>query len=137
MRRRQHRPFGRGSVMITNCRRNIMGTIDFDGKFPSMRKASDFIVYPMHESGTEIRIQSDNCFGQIDLETGAAILSANSGSAHAGSTWLTLCAIRGTLARFTLAEEDRAMLRQWVKSTGGTLVGSSFVKTDNTGAFAL
>ena len=123
--------------MITNCHKNIMGTLSFDALFPSMRKASDFIVYPMHDSGTQIRIQSDNRFGQLDLETGAAILSANSGSRHAGGAWLTACVIRGTAQRFTLAEEDRATLRKWVKSTGGILVGNSVVKTDNTGALAL
>lgn len=122
---------------ITNCRKNLMGTLSFDGKFPGMRKASDFIVYPMQDSGTEIRIQSDNRFGRIDLETGAAVLSANSGSAHAGGTWLMLCELRKTAQRFTLADEDRATLRQWVKSTGGVLVGESFVKCDNTGALAL
>ena len=123
--------------MITNCHRNILGTLSFDALFPGMRKASDFIVYPMHDSGTIIRIQSDNRFGQIDLDTGACVLSANSGGSHAGAAWLTVCQIRGTLGRFTLAEEERATLRQWVKSTGGVLVGNSIVKTDNTGAIAL
>lgn len=122
---------------ISNCHKNRMGTLSFDGLFPGMRKPADFIVYPMHDSGTEIRIQSDNRFGRVDLDTGAVVLSANSGSAHAGGTWLTLCEIRGTAQRFTLAVEDRQTLRQFVKSTGGLLVGSSIVLTDNTGAMAL
>jgi hypothetical protein len=125
------------TTQITNCHRNMMGTVSFDAKFPGMRKAQDFIVYPMHDSGTTIRIQSDNRFGQMDLETGACVLSANSGSAHASGVWLQLCVIRRTALRFTLAEEDRQTLRQWVKSTGGVRVGESFVKTDNTGALAL
>lgn len=123
--------------MISNCHKNMMGTVSFDGKFPGMRKAQDFIVYPMHDSGTEIRIQSGNRFGRIDLDDGKTILSASSGSAHAGGTWLTVCEIRGTASRFVLAEEDRATLRQWVKSSGGLLVGRSIVLTDNTGAMAL
>jgi hypothetical protein len=125
------------NTTITNCRRNIMGTVSFDGLFPGMRKAQDFIVYPMEDSGSEIRIQSDNRFGQINLGTGEAVLSANSGSAHAGFMWLQLSILRKTAATFTLAEEDRQTLRQWVKSTGGVLVGSPFIKCDNIGAIAL
>jgi hypothetical protein len=122
--------------MISNCHKSIMGTLSFDGKFPGMRKAEDFIIYPMHDSGTEIRIQSDHRFGCIDLDSGAVLLSARRAD-YANAAWLTVCQIRGTAVRFTLAEEDRQTLRQWVKSTGGILVGSSFVKTDNTGAMAL
>lgn len=61
---------------ITNCHRNIMGTVSFDGRFPGMRKAEDFIVYPMHDSGVEILIQSDHRFGRINLDTGRGIVSA-------------------------------------------------------------
>lgn len=113
-----------------------MGTLSFDGLFPSMRKAQDFIVYPMHDSGTEIHVQSDHRFGVIDLETGAAILSANRAQ-YANSLWLALCVRNKTAAVFALSEEDRQTLRQWVKSTGGIDVGNSVMRTDNTGAMAL
>lgn len=122
--------------MITNCHRNIMGTVSFDGKFEGMRKPEDFIVYPLHDSGTEIRIQSGHRFGEINLDTGAAVLSERRAQ-YANSVWLMLCVMRGTAKRFVLAEEDRAVLRQWVKSTGGLLVGNAVCKTDNTGALAL
>lgn len=122
--------------MIANCRKNIMGTLSFDGKFPGMRKAQDFIVYPMHDSSESITVQSDTRFGQIDLATGKAVMSApHSNGAYAVS--LQMDCMRGKAKRFEIAVEDRETLRQWVKSTGGVLVGGSVCRTDNTGAMAL
>jgi hypothetical protein len=125
--------------MITNFKRNCLGTLDFTAKLGKMRKVDDFIVYPMQESSTEIRIQSDHRFGRVDLETGAGILSA-SRAQYANGAWLMVCQIRGTAEAFTLDVEDREQLRQWVKSTGGALVGGNNalrVHCDNTGAIAL
>lgn len=124
------------NATISRAHKNIMGTVSFDGKFGSMRKAEDFIVYPMHDSGTEIRIQSSHRFGRIDLDTGKGIISARRAQ-YANAVWLQLCQIHGKAEAIKLAEEDRQTLRQWIKSTGGLLVGSSFVKTENTGALAL
>ena len=121
---------------ITNCKKNIMGTVSFDGQFPGMNKPQDFIVYPMQDSSEEIRVQSDHRFGRIDLATGKGIMSANRAD-YANSVWLQLCEIRGTARSFTLATEEVQTLRQWIKSTGGLLVGSSHVLSDNTGAMAL
>lgn len=46
------------------------------------------------------------------------------------------CALR-TATVFELSIEDRQTLRQWIKSTGGLLVGSACVYSDNTGAMGL
>jgi hypothetical protein len=124
------------NTQITNCHKNVLGTVSFDGRFAKMRKAQDFIVYPMHDSSSRIKIQSDNRMGQLDLDTGELVLSAPA-SGHAGFLWLQLSVMRKTATRETIAAEDLQTLRQWVKSTGGLLVGESFVKTDNTGAMAL
>lgn len=120
---------------ITNCHKNIMGTLSFDGQFPGMRKAQDFIVYPMQDSGPRVQIQSDTRMGQLDLDTGRLVLSAP--KENAGFAWLQICAIRKRLTVATLEPDDLQILRQWVKSSGGVEVGSSFVKCDNTGAMAL
>lgn len=114
----------------------MMGTLSFDGRFGRMRKAEDFIVYPMHDSSSEIRIQSDHRFGCINLDSGRGVLSARRAD-YANSLWLDLCIIRRTAESIQLADEEREMLRQWVKSTGGLLVGGPLCKTDNTGAMAL
>lgn len=113
-----------------------MGTVEFDGQFPGMRKPQDFIVYPMQDSGETITIQSDKRFGRIDLATGNGIVSA-SRAQYANSIWLAICMRDKTAVSFELPAEDCQTLRQWIKSTGGLLVGSSCVLSDNTGAMAL
>ena len=62
--------------MISNIRKNIMGTISFDGLFTGMRKPQDFIVYPMHAGNNtaQARIQSDKRSGFISLVSGAVTL---------------------------------------------------------------
>jgi hypothetical protein len=122
--------------MITNCHKNIMGTVSFDGRFAGMNKSQDFIVYPMQESGEIITIQSDHRFGRIDLATGKGLISAHRAQ-YANSVWLALCACSGNTRDIELSAEDLQTLRQWIKSTGGIEVGSSIVKSDNTGAMAL
>ncbi len=122
--------------MITNYHKNIMGTVSFDGKFGSMRKTQDFIVYPMQDSGPIIQIQSDNRMGQINLNTGELILSPPA-SGHAGFLWLQISVARKTVLKETISSEELEMLRKWIKSTGGLSVGESIVKSDNTGALAV
>jgi len=63
--------------MISNIHKNIMGTVSFDGLFAGMRKAQDFIVYPVKNDGhpmTNARIQSDKRSGLISLTDGQVIL---------------------------------------------------------------
>ena len=58
------------SAEISRLRKNIMGTLSFDLKVGSMRKAQDFIVYPMSELEDKISIQSSKKFGIISIEDG-------------------------------------------------------------------
>lgn len=118
--------------MIAQCRKNIMGTVSFMGKFNGMRKAQEFIVYPMQDSGPVIQIQSDTRIGRVNLDTGELAMSQPHPS---GAYGIHLASDK--LNRETLPAEELQTLRQWIKSTGGLLVGKSIVKTDNTGAMAL
>jgi hypothetical protein len=118
--------------MISNCHKNIMGTTSFDGKFAGMRQAQDFIVYPMHDSGAIIQIQSDTRIGRLNLNTGELLMSR----AHPSGAYASHLMVDKVVLE-TLPAEDVQLLRQWIKSTGGIEVGESFVKTDNTGAMAL
>lgn len=118
--------------MITNCSKNIMGTVSFDGKFSGMRKAQDFIVYPMQDAGEMVKIQSNTRIGKINLFDGLVTMSQpHTNGAH----FIHLSLDKPVFTM--LSKEDCQTLRQWIKSTGGTEVGSSFVKCDNTGAIAL
>jgi hypothetical protein len=122
--------------MISNCHKNIMGTVSFDGRFPGMNKNQDFVVYPMQDSGEQISIQSNHRFGRLDLSTGKGLISAHRAQ-YANHTWLAQCMMLGNARPFELPAEDLQTLRRWIKSSGGIGVGESFVKCDNTGALAL
>lgn len=61
--------------MLSNPRRNIMGTTSFDGQFNGMRKSQEFIVYPMADHADFARIQSDTRIGLIKLDSGTVTLS--------------------------------------------------------------
>lgn len=121
--------------MITNCKRNCMSTVSFDGKFPGMKKPQDFIVYPMQDSGEIITIQSGHRFGTIDLSTGNGIVSTNK-SQYANRIWLAACRAMRIAVEIQLCAEDLQTLRGWIKSTGGTEVGTCVI-SDNTGVMAL
>jgi hypothetical protein len=72
-------------MMISNIRKNCMGTASFDGLFAGQRKVQDFIVYPMGERTDAARIQSDKRAGFINLQNGEVYLSKNQydfGNAH-------------------------------------------------------
>lgn len=45
-------------------------------KFSKMRKESSFIVSPMPDSGSTIKIQSDTQMGDVDHATGEVTMSA-------------------------------------------------------------
>lgn len=119
-------------MKVTNIRKNIMGTISFDGRFEQMRKAQDFIVYPLADSGTVITVQSDTRFGRIDLFNGLVTMS----QPHAGGAYSHHLLMDKPVYSMIAAEECQ-LLRDCVKRTGGLQVGSSIVKSDNTGAMAL
>jgi len=122
-------------MRINNCKKNIMGTVSFDGLTKGMRKPQDFIVYPMQDSGEVVTIQSDHRFGKLDLATGRGVLSANRAQ-YANSIWLSLCIATKNAIQIQVCAEDLQTLRGWIKSTGGLLVGGC-VQSDNTGALAL
>ena len=54
-----------------NFRKNCVGTLSFEAKFQGMRKAQEFITFPMKEAVRTILIQSDTRFAWINLDSGA------------------------------------------------------------------
>lgn len=116
--------------MLSNIRRNIMGTTSFDAKFPGMRKPQDFIVYPLHKESTQIRIQSDKRWAEIDLTTGLVKLSVK------GKTSWDM-AIYGSTS-FTLSSEDLLLLKSHIFASASGKAGTNgVVYTDNSGALGV
>lgn len=117
---------------IENIKKNCMGTLSFDGKFSGMRKAQDFIVYPMHKGNDtgNIKIQSNTRIGRIDLKTGDVFLSP----ARQGGSYFVHLAFAGKVDQLT--KEDLAGLKFRLVQTAGDALGENGlgVVTDNSGA---
>ncbi len=120
--------------MISNIRRNCMGTTSFDGKFPGMRKPQDFIVYPFHagNDANVATIQSDTRIGRVDLTTGAVILSASKSS---GAYFVHLI---GAKVAGILSAEDLLMLKAGIFATAHGMAGTNGIMyTDNSAALEI
>jgi hypothetical protein len=115
--------------MISNIHRNIMGTISFDAKFNGMRKAQDFIVYPMKENATEAVIQSDTRIGRdrSGKRRRSAVETAQRGC------WVC-AADAGVCARWQLSQDDLNNLKASIRDTAGARVGTHGVVSDNSAA---
>jgi len=119
-------------MTISGIRKNCMGTVSFDGKFDGMRKAQDFIVYPMHagNAAESALVQSDTRIGRIHFTTGSVIMSP---SRQGGSynVHLMLCKPAGTLSA-----EELLLLKAAVFSTASGKAGNNamHVYTDNSAA---
>lgn len=117
--------------MITNIRKNRMGTVSFDGKFDGMRKAQDFIVYPMHEGNqtAAAKVQSDTRIGMIHLETGEVLMSPS----RAGGSYGVHLAFAKPAGK--LNAEDLLALKAGIFSTAHGKAGTNgIIYTDNSGA---
>lgn len=116
--------------MISNITKNAMGTASFDAKFPGMRKAQDFCVYPVKGEGTAqaITIQSDTRIGTICLASGAVRMSKPQSS---GAYFHHLA---GAAVVATLDAEQVLMLKASVFATASGAAGSRGVSCDNSGA---
>lgn len=117
--------------MLTNVKKGIMGTIEFDAQFKGMRKPQDFIVYPLHAGGdpTRIKIQSDTRIGIICFTSGRVLMSPPVASgAHTAH-------LVNAKEVDKLSAEEVLLLKAAVFSTAGKSVGSNgIVTTDNSAA---
>lgn len=116
---------------ISNIRKNRMGTVSFDGKLDGMRKAQDFITYPIKDESDakRVTIQSDTRIGIINLENGKVTLSpARSG----GSYFVHLIYAKPA---GVLNAEELLLYKAAIFGTAHGMAGSNgMVYTDNSGA---
>lgn len=114
------------NVEFGKFRKNIMGTLSFEMKLPNMRKAQDFIVYPVNEKTDYIMIQSDTRFGKIEMTTGRGLMSQS----HANGAYAVHLHI-DKLVKFELTESQLEKLKEEIAKTAGRNVGSAGVVSDN------
>ena len=115
-----------GGVEIDNFRRNIMGTLSFNLKLPSMRKSQDFSVYPVNEKTDYITIQSSTRIGLIQMTTGKGAMSQSHSS---GAYFIHLQTDKKVL--FQLSESQLEQLKQELSKTAGANVGTRGIVSDN------
>ena len=111
-------------TIVSNIRKNIMGTTSFTAKIKGSRKDQDFIIYPMNSETEVISIQSDTRFGKVEIESGNVLLT----KAHpnGANSWHMST---DTLVEDTI--ENFEELKDFIRKTVGSLVGDSIVKSDN------
>lgn len=121
---------------ISGIHRNILGTISFDGRFAGMRKAQEFIVYPI-PAGAQwdglIDVQSDTRFGEIHAASGLVLMCPPK-SSGAYAVTLALAKMRREVQVSQLSPEDLAELLAAIGRTASPSAGSHGVITDNSGA---
>lgn len=116
--------------MIQTIRKNILGTISFTAQFKNMRKAQEFIIYPIKqgESTESVLVQSDTRIGRINLNTGEVIMSP----ARAGGSYGVHLDFASKID--ILSKEDLAGLKFRILQTADKMAGNSVVYCDNSGA---
>ena len=84
---------------VSNFSRNSLG-VSFDGKFGTMRKPADWVIYPTKPEDKTFDIQCDNRWATIEKETGKMLLSAPHNFAN---SWVLANDVRtGKAQRITL-----------------------------------
>lgn len=119
--------------MITNIHKNIMGTVSFDGKFKGMRKAQDFIVYPVAGGADAaiIQVQSSTRIGRIDLKDGKVTMSPPVKSGAYGHHLALATEVD------QVSSEDLLKLKASISATANARAGTNgLVYTDNSGAIS-
>lgn len=118
-----------GTLTIQKISPNSVGTVCLEAKFPGMRKAQEFIVYPLKsgEPAEKLTIQSDTRIGTITLADGAVRIA---GPFTSGAYFHHL-GLAKDLGKLT--SEDLFLLKAQVMTTAGGNSGS-VVTVDNAGA---
>lgn len=119
--------------MISNIRKNNMGTVSFDGLFKPQRQAQDFIVYPRHTGHRtgRIMVQSDKRIGHVDLTTGDVTLSPSRPGGSYGQH-LPLATPVGALSAEELFNLKAAIFATAHGDAGRSI--NRVIGTDNAGA---
>jgi hypothetical protein len=118
--------------MIEKITKNCMGTLDITAKFNGMRKAQEFIVYPIKadDSPNRLLVQSDSRIGYIYLNSGVVEMSP----ARSGGSYAPHLMFRKVIDN--LSTEEIAGIKFRLVQTADKMAGSNgaHVFCDNSGA---
>ena len=117
--------------MLTNLKRNRMGTTDFDAQWKGMRKPQSFVVYPIHQGqrADRLLVQSDTRIGWVFLTSGEVWLS----KPHASGAYQPHLAEAAPVDHLT--GEELTLLKSHVMASASGKAGTTgVIHTDNSGA---
>ena len=88
-------------------KKDFLGTMEFTLKLGKMKKAEDFVTYPVQrgDSGEKVYLQSHHRWAVLNTRTGEIELSARRAQ-YANSMWLLECKLKG------IDESDKATPEQ-------------------------
>lgn len=124
-------------MYIQSFETNCLGTKDFTAKFPKMRKAQVFTVYPIQkdQDGQQLMVQSATRIALVNLKNGAVKMAGpHPNGAH--SIHLQV----GPSFIFKLEEIDLQALKMEVFASANKEAGKAengAVIADNSGAFKI
>jgi len=113
-------------MQILNIGKNCLGTASFTLKLGKMKKAEEFVTYPIQrdDPAQTLRLQSSHRWGELDTKTGAVILSARRAQ-YANSWYLIECKIKGTAEYDNATPEQLAQMLEAVRGTASPMAGGN------------
>jgi len=118
--------------IITNIKKSIMGTIQFDLKAKGHRGEQNFVCYPISKEDKTVKIQSSKRIGIFNPEIGLIELSK---SRPGGSYFMHLSFDK--LVTIQLSKEENEELKAAIFKTASSEAGkeeNGYIQSDNSGA---
>jgi len=116
---------------LQGIQKNIMGTISIDLKIKGMRKAQDFIFYPINKDTKSLIIQSDTRIGKINLDGVGAMSKPHQSGAYFHHLNIDV------LTPFSFDKSDWQQIVEYIGLTDSKEAGkeeNGVIQSDNSGA---
>lgn len=124
---------------ILGMKKNCLGTMDFTLRMGKMKKAEEFVTYPVQkdDNGDKVWLQSHHRWAELNTRTGEIELSARRAQ-YANSMWLMLCKINGTAESDKATKEQLEQICSAIRGTaspnaGGNNILSMYCDNSNAG----
>ena len=122
---------------IIKSEKNCLGTMEFTLKMGKMKKAEEFVTYPIQkdDNGDIVRLQSHHRWAELNTRTGVIELSARRAQ-YANSMWLMVCKANGTAETDCATAEQLEQICSAIRKTaspraGGNNILSMFCDNSN------
>lgn len=128
-------------MQIVSKEKNCLGTMSFVLKIGKMKKAEEFVTYPLQKEDTTAKLclQSGHRWAELDTATGEIVMSARRAQ-YANSVWLMICKMQGTAETDKADESQLAEILDAVRGTASPKAGGDNILSmycDNSNAALL